>query len=107
MGDDVRDAFEAFDRHWAERRVCERRTTRRELWLVVMRGHVVMPGHDDSARGAEDRSRDGRGIFGLTTAVRNSCLASASARSVNSIQASVRRMQRRPRSSGGWRRSGL
>jgi hypothetical protein len=43
--DDVKDAFEAFDRRWAERHgVFERRTIHRELELVVM------PGQDDRAR---------------------------------------------------------
>jgi hypothetical protein len=42
--DDARDAFEAFDRRWAERQgVFERRTVHREL------EPVVMPGQDDRA----------------------------------------------------------
>jgi hypothetical protein len=45
MVDDARDAFDAFDRRWAERQgVFERRTIHRVLELVVM------PGHDDRAR---------------------------------------------------------
>jgi hypothetical protein len=44
MGDEVSDAFDAFDRRWAERQgVFKRRTNRRELELVVM------PGQDDRA----------------------------------------------------------
>jgi hypothetical protein len=39
MGDEVRDAYDAFDRRWAERQgEFERRTIRRELELVVMPG---------------------------------------------------------------------
>ena len=52
MGDEVSDAFDAFDRRWAERRgVFERRTIRRELELVVM------PGQD--ARALEAARRRG------------------------------------------------
>jgi hypothetical protein len=52
--DDARDAFDAFDRRWAERQgVFERRTIHRELELVVMSGH------DDRAREAA-RRRGGR-----------------------------------------------
>jgi hypothetical protein len=39
MGDEVSDAFDAFDRRWAERQgVFEQRTHHRELELVVMPG---------------------------------------------------------------------
>jgi hypothetical protein len=58
MGDEVSDAFDAFDRRWAERQgVFERRTIRRELELVVM------PGEDaralEVARRRAFRSRRG------------------------------------------------
>jgi hypothetical protein len=45
MGDDAEDAFDEFDRSWAERQgVFEQRVVRRELELVVM------PGGDALAR---------------------------------------------------------
>jgi hypothetical protein len=45
MGDDAEDAFDEFDRSWAERQgVFEQRVVRRELELVVM------PGRDALAR---------------------------------------------------------
>jgi hypothetical protein len=66
MGDEVSDAFDAFDRRWAERQgVFERRTIRRELELVVMPGQDARAlevarrrGVPESARPKIRRGRD-------------------------------------------------
>jgi hypothetical protein len=58
MDDEVRDAFDAFDRHWAERQgVFERRTIRRKLELVVMPGKDARALEVASRRGVPESAR--------------------------------------------------
>jgi hypothetical protein len=58
MGDEVSDAFDAFDRRWAERQgVFERRTIRRELELVVMPGQDARALEVARRRGVPESAR--------------------------------------------------